>query len=218
MSSWISKVSGNTVYSDKMCFPPCHSKSAKSTGIPNSDNSWPPHCPPDARITQNHRSAPIWKLFGHQVAELLKMRLLRPPGSHLATRCQNCSKWAFWDHLGAMWPPAARIAPNEPSETIWEPFGHQVPELLKIRFLRPSGHHLATRCQNCSKWAFWDHLGAIWPPGGRIAQNEVSEATWEPFGHQVPELPSKVSGNTVYSDKMCFPLYHPTSAKWAGIP
>jgi len=150
-----------------MCFPLWHPKSAKWAGMQQiATKASPP------------------QQFGNQMPELLNMSLLKPSGSHLVTKCQNWSNWAFWDHLGAIWPPGARIAPNELSQAIWEPFGHQVPEVLKMSLLRPSGSHLAARCQNCSKWAFWSHLWAIWSPGARIAQNKPSEAIWEPFGYQ----------------------------------
>ena len=72
-------------------------------------------------------------------------------GGHLATSCQKCSKRTSWNCLGAVWLLGARSAQNEPSEAIWEPFGHQMPEVFKMSLLKPSGSHLVTRCQNCSK-------------------------------------------------------------------
>ena len=107
-----------------------------------------------------------------QCPEQLKMSIQRSAGSHLATRAQNSSKWAsrghlgaIWqptsdqnsskwvsrDHLGATWPPELRTAQNETPETIWEPFGHQCPEQLKMSLQRPSGSHLATQ----KSWSFW---------------------------------------------------------------
>ena len=108
--------------------------------------------------------------------------------------------------LGAIWPPDRRRAQNEPPEAIWEPLGHQSseqlrmsleaiwepfshqsPEQLKMSLQRPSGSYLATRAQNSSKRAYRGHLGGIWPPEPRTAQNQPPEAIWEPLGHQNPE-------------------------------
>ena len=140
-------------------------------------------------LSQCHLPLVVWGPFGHQLPEVLKTNLLELSGSRLAARCQKCSKWALWSHLGAIWPPDARSVQNEPSEAIREPFSDQVPELLKISLLKPSGSHLVTRCQNCSRhilhFTLWTYT-------------------------------SKVSGNTANSNIFCISLSKPTPAKWAG--
>ena len=139
--------------------PQITTKCAFHYAIPNQQNERAYH-----KSRQNVLSTmPSLKPFGHKMAELLKMSILKPSGSHLGTRCKNCLKWGFWDHLGAMWPPGARIIQNEPSDTTWKPFGHQVAELLKMSFLKPPGSELATKVAELLK------MRLLKPSGGHLA-------------------------------------------------
>ena len=80
--------------------------------------------------------------------------------------------------------PPVWIDQSEVPEAIWEPFHHQSPEQLKMKFQRPSGNRFATRARNSSKWASRAHLEALLPPEPGMLQNEPPETIWEPFCHQ----------------------------------
>ena len=67
------------------------------------------------------------------------------------------------------------LSSETPLGAIWDPFGDQVPEMFKMRLLKPSGSHLATRCQ--------------------------SEAIWQPSGSHL--ITSKVTGNTANDNILC---------------
>ena len=60
--------------------------------------------------------------------------------------------------------------------------------MLKMSFQRPPESHLASWTPKYSKWASRNVLRTIWRAEPRNVQNELPEASWEPFGELNQEM------------------------------
>jgi len=71
--------------------------------------------------------------------------------------------------LGEAPPPEPRKAQNELADALWEPFGNQSTEQLKLSLERPSESHVATRVQNTTAVpGLGGPVAAKFPSGGRL--------------------------------------------------